>query len=71
MNVEALERALGRTLENRRALIPLPICGGSRWTFIGSGLIHPRFKATLEHISPQGGRPRSRGSYECERNVSP
>jgi hypothetical protein len=50
MNVEALERALGRTLVNRRQLVAHQYAAGL-WTFIGSGLIHPRFKATLEHIS--------------------
>jgi hypothetical protein len=24
-----------------------------RWTFIGSGLVHERFKATLQNISPK------------------
>lgn len=52
MNVEALERALGRKLENFEDLKMHQYAAG-RWTFIGSGLTHPRFNATLEHMSPK------------------
>ena len=52
MNVDSLERALGRKVDNRRELEAHQYAA-ARWTFIGSGLVHPRFKATLESISPR------------------
>jgi hypothetical protein len=50
-NVEALERVLGRTLPDRDAIMAQQH-QAARWTFIGSGLAHERFKATVEAISP-------------------
>ena len=51
-NVDALERAIGRTLVDRDAIVAQQH-QAARWTFIGSGLVHERFKATLESISPR------------------
>jgi hypothetical protein len=51
-NLDALETAIGRKLENR-AEIEAQQHQAGRWTFIGSGLVHERFKATLENISPK------------------
>lgn len=51
-NLDALERAIGRKLEDRDA-IHAQQHQAARWTFIGSGLVHERFKATLEAISPR------------------
>jgi hypothetical protein len=51
-NVEALEAAIGRTLENRDAIKQQQHQAG-RWTYIGSGMVHERFKATLAAISPR------------------
>ena len=52
LNVEALERGLGRTIDQRQALI-VQQYRAARWTYLGSGLRHDRFKATLESISPK------------------
>ena len=52
LNVEALERGLGRTIERRQALI-VQQYRAARYTYLGSGLRHERFKATLESISPK------------------
>jgi len=50
-NLDALEKAIGRKLENR-AEIEAQQHQGARWTYIGSGMVHERFKATLESMSP-------------------
>jgi hypothetical protein len=52
LNVEALERGLGRTIDQRQALI-VQQYRAARWTYLGSGLRHDRFKATLKSISPK------------------
>src|SRR5919107_1095345 len=49
-NLDALEKAIGRKLEDRSA-IETQQHQAARWTYIGSGLVHERFKATLEAIS--------------------
>jgi hypothetical protein len=51
LNVNAFERAIGRKVENRERLIAQQQ-QAARWTFVGSGLAHKRFKASLEAISP-------------------
>ena len=51
-NLDALEEVIGRKLENR-AEIEAQQHQAARWTFIGSGLVHERFKATLQDISPK------------------
>ena len=51
-NLDALEKAIGRKLEDRSA-IETQQHQAARWTYIGSGLVHERFKATLEAISPK------------------
>jgi len=50
-NLDALEKAIGRKLENRSEIEAQQHQAG-RWTFIGSGLVHERFKATVERLSP-------------------
>ena len=52
LNLDALEKVIGRKLENRQE-IEAQQHQAARWTFIGSGLVHERFKATLENISPR------------------
>ncbi len=52
LNVDALERGLGRTIDQRQALA-LQQYRAARYTYLGSGLRHERFKATLESISPK------------------
>lgn len=53
LNLAALERAIGRTLspETREALIAQQH-QAMRWTYLGSGMAHPKFRATLGGISP-------------------
>ena len=50
-NLDALEKVIGRKLEDRDAIQAQQHQAG-RWTYIGSGMVHERFKATLEAISP-------------------
>jgi len=52
LNLDALEEVIGRKLEDR-AEIEAQQHQAARWTFIGSGLVHDRFKATLQDISPK------------------
>ena len=49
-NLDALEKVIGRKLENR-AEIEEQQHQAARWTYIGSGMVHERFKATLLNIS--------------------
>ena len=49
-NLDALEKVIGRKLENR-ADIEEQQHQAARWTYIGSGMVHERFKATLLSIS--------------------
>jgi hypothetical protein len=51
-NVDALEKAINQTVLNREEIIAQQHQAG-RWTFIGSGLVHERFKSTVENISPK------------------
>ena len=50
LNVNSFERALGRSLPNRRQL-EVHQHLAARWTFLGSGLVHERFNQTLNAIS--------------------
>ncbi len=43
---------IGRKLDDRGALLAQQH-QAARWTYLGSGMVHPRFKATLEAISPK------------------
>ena len=49
-NHDALEKAIGRKLENGDEILAQQH-QAARWTYIGSGMVHERFKATLEAIS--------------------
>jgi hypothetical protein len=51
-NLDALELAIGRKLEGRDDILAQQH-QAARWTYIGSGMVHERFKATLEAISPR------------------
>ena len=51
-NVDALEKAIGRSIENRDEIIAQQH-QAARWTYLGSGMVHERFKATLAAISPK------------------
>ena len=50
-NLDALEKVIGRNLEDR-AETEAQQHQAARWTYIGSGMVHDRFKATLQDISP-------------------
>jgi hypothetical protein len=53
LNFAAFEGAVGRTLdtETRDAVIA-GLHQALRWTYLGSGMTHPNFGATLDAISP-------------------
>ena len=53
-NLDALEKAIGRPVD-REAILPQQH-QAARWTYIGSGMVHERFKATLESISPNAAK---------------
>jgi hypothetical protein len=52
-NLENLRRSTGRTLtDEERAEFLTKQHQALRWTFLGSGMTHPNFLATLERLSP-------------------
>ena len=51
-NLDALEKVIGRKFDDREAILAQQH-QAARWTYIGSGMVHERFKATLEAISPR------------------
>jgi hypothetical protein len=51
-NLDALEKAIGRKLENRDEIVAQQH-QAARWTYLGSGMVHERFKATLQSLSPR------------------
>ena len=52
-NLAAFERAAGRSLDAAtRAQFLVEQHQALRWTYLGSGMSHPRFRATLSAISP-------------------
>jgi hypothetical protein len=56
-DVEALEAATARKLgDAEREQLVAAQTRAMRWTFLGSGMTHPRFLATLGRISPEGRR---------------
>ena len=54
-NIDALEKAIGRKVEDREALLAQQH-QAARWTYSGSGMVHERFKATLESLSPRAAQ---------------
>ena len=50
-NLAALEKAIGRPVD-REVLLPQQH-QAARWNYIGSGMVHERFKATLAKLSPR------------------
>lgn len=50
-NIDALEKIIGRKIDERAELEEQQH-QAARWTYLGSGMIHERFKATLEALSP-------------------
>lgn len=55
LNLDALERLTGRTFDDRGA-IEAQQHQAARWTYLGSGIGHRTFVATLEEISPSGAK---------------
>jgi len=54
-NMEALEKLTGKTFADRDAIIAQQH-QAARWTYIGSGMVHERFIATLQALSPNAAR---------------
>jgi len=54
-NLDALELAIGRKLDNREE-VEAQQHQAARWTYIGSGMVHERFKASLEALSPNAAK---------------
>jgi hypothetical protein len=48
-NMDALEKAIGRKVENRDEIIAQQH-QAARWTYVGSGMVHERFIATLKTL---------------------
>ena len=51
-NLDAVEKVIGRKVEDRDE-IQAQQHQAARWTYLGSGLVHERFKESLESISPR------------------
>jgi hypothetical protein len=56
-DLEAFEKATGRTLneEEREEFIDVQH-QANRWTYIGTGMTHPKFLLSLERLSPEQRR---------------
>jgi hypothetical protein len=53
-DLESFERATKRTLNDSERERFTEVQGqANRWTYLGSGMIHPNFQATLEILSPE------------------
>ena len=54
-NVESFVNATGRNLsKSEREAMTAAVLKGMRWTYLGTGMTHPNFLATVEQISPEG-----------------
>ena len=53
LNLDALERMTGRKIDDREA-VQVQQHQAARWTYLGSGIVHPTFVETLQEISPRG-----------------
>jgi hypothetical protein len=51
-NLDALEKVIGRKLANRREILDQQH-QAARWTYLGSGMVHERFKESLATLSPR------------------
>jgi len=53
-NVEGFMRATGRNLtSSEREEMTMAMIKGMRWTYLGTGMTHPNFLATVEAIKPE------------------
>jgi len=56
-DVECFVQATGRNLsKSEHEAITAAVLKGMRWTYLGTGMTHPNFLATVEQISPEGKR---------------
>jgi hypothetical protein len=56
-DLESFEQATGRTLSGaERDRFREVQLAANRWTYLGSGMTHPNFLATLERLSPAARR---------------
>jgi hypothetical protein len=56
-DVESFVQATGRNLsKSEREAMTAAVLKGMRWTYLGTGMTHPNFLATVEQISPDGKR---------------
>jgi hypothetical protein len=54
-DVESFVNATGRNLsKGEREAMTATVLKGMRWTYLGTGMTHPNFLATVEQISPEG-----------------
>ena len=54
-NLDALEKAVGRALADREEIAQQQL-DAARWTYLGSGMSHPKFLGLVSRIAPKGGR---------------
>jgi hypothetical protein len=54
-NMDALESAAGRKLTDREDIAEQQL-GAARWTYLGSGMSHPKFLDLVTRVAPNGGR---------------
>ncbi|HEY7555202.1 MAG TPA: hypothetical protein VIH18_10385 [Candidatus Binatia bacterium] len=55
--LESFEKATGRKLSSsERAQMNDAVLKGMRWTYLGTGMTHPNFLATVEEIQPEARR---------------
>jgi hypothetical protein len=54
-NLDALEKSINRPIENRDEILAQQH-QAARWTYLGSGMVHERFKAALESLSPRAAK---------------
>ena len=53
-NVESFVNATGRNLsKSERERVTAAVLKGMRWTYLGTGMTHPNFLATVEKIKPE------------------
>jgi hypothetical protein len=53
-NVESFVQATGRNLsKSEREAMTAAVLKGMRWTYLGTGMTHPNFLATVEQIKPE------------------
>ena len=53
-DVESFVNATGRNLsKSEREVMTAAVLKGMRWTYLGTGMTHPNFLATVEQIKPE------------------